>query len=246
MVAGAAVGDAVVRARRLPKLRVGLHVVLVEAAPMLPPEQLPDLVDSSGRFRIDMARLGFDIFARRAARRQLAFEVEAQFAAYAATGLPLDHVNAHKHFHLHPTIAGTIIAIGRRYGMTALRVPVEPRAVISQIERAPRGLAMGLSWVTGPYAALLGRAARRAGLKTPDAVFGLAWSGAMTAPRVAGVLKNLPDGLSEIYTHPATAGGFPGHAPGYRYADELAALTSPEVVAAAKRGGIALGGYSDF
>ncbi len=242
MVAGAAAADAVARARRLPKLRTGLHIVLVEGVPALPPDKLPDLVDGSGRFRTDMARLGFDIFARSSARAQLAAEVEAQFAAYAATGLPLDHVNAHKHFHLHPTIAGTIIAVGRRYGMTAMRVPVEPRAVIAQIEPAP----LGLSWVTGPYATLLGRAARRAGLKTPDAVFGLSWSGAMTAPRVEGVLMRLPEGLSEIYVHPAIAGGFAGHAPGYRYAEELAALTAPEVVAAARRGDVALGGYADF
>lgn len=242
MVAGAAAPDAVARARRLPKLRVGLHLVLVEGAPVLPPERLPDLVDGSGRFRTDMMRLGFDIFAKPAARRQLADEVEAQFAAYAATGLPLDHVNAHKHFHLHPTIAGAVIAIGRRYGMTALRVPAEPRAVIAQIEPPPPGR----SWLTAPYAALLGRAARRAGLKTPGAVFGLAWSGAMTAPRLAGVLQRLPEGLSEIYAHPAIAGGFPGQAPGYRYAEELAALTAPDVIATARRGDIAGGGYSDF
>ncbi len=242
MVAGAAAPDAVARARRMPKLRTGLHLVLVEGAPALPPEQLPDLVDGSGRFRTDMARLGFDIFTKPAARAQLAAEVDAQFAAYAATGLPLDHVNAHKHFHLHPTSAGTIIAVGRRYGMKAMRVPVEPRNVISRIERTPAGL----SWLTGPYAALLGRAARRAGLKTPDAVFGLAWSGALTAARVAGVLQRLPEGLSEIYAHPGTAGGFAGHAPGYRYADELAALTAPEVIAAARLSDVALGGYSDF
>lgn len=242
MVAGAAAADAVARARRLPKLRTGLHVVLVESEPKLPPEQLPDLVDSSGHFRTDMARLGLDIFVKPSARAQLAAEVEAQFAAYAATGLPLDHVNAHKHFHLHPTIAGTIIAIGRRYGMKALRVPVEPRRVLAKIEPAP----IGVSWITGPYASLLGRAARRAGLTTADAVFGLAWSGAMTAPRVAGVLRQLPEGRSEIYTHPATSGGFAGQAPGYRYADELAALTSAEAVALLKRGDIALGGYADF
>jgi len=247
MVAGAAAGDAVARARRLPKLRVGLHVVLVEGTPALPPEKLPGLVDRSGQFRTDMARLGFDIFAKPAVRAQLAAEIEAQFAAYAATGLPLDHVNAHKHFHLHPTIAGTIIAVGRRYGMKALRVPVEPRAVLTNIEPAPMGLAsFSQSWITGPYAALLGRAARRAGLQTPDAVFGLAWSGAMTAPRVEGVLRGLPAGLSELYTHPGTAGGFAGQAPGYRYADELAALTSPEAVALTKRADITLGGYSDF
>jgi len=31
-------------------------------------------------------------------RAQLAAETEAQFAAFAATGLVLDHINAHKHF----------------------------------------------------------------------------------------------------------------------------------------------------
>ncbi|HEX5867450.1 MAG TPA: hopanoid biosynthesis-associated protein HpnK, partial [Beijerinckiaceae bacterium] len=146
MVAEPAAADAVERARRLATLRVGLHLVLVEGRPALPPERVTDLVDGDGRFRTDMARLGFDIFARPRVRRQLEAEITAQFEAFAATGLTLDHVNAHKHFHLHPTIAGTIISIGRRYGMTALRVPVEPRAVISQIERAP----LGLSWVTGP------------------------------------------------------------------------------------------------
>ena len=41
----------------------------------------------------------------RSVKRQLRAEIEAQFAAFAATGLPFDHVNTHKHFHLHPTIA---------------------------------------------------------------------------------------------------------------------------------------------
>ena len=41
--------------------------------------------------------------------RQLAAEIEAQFAAFAATGLALDHVNSHKHFHLHPTIAALMV-----------------------------------------------------------------------------------------------------------------------------------------
>jgi len=35
---------------------------------------------------------------------------------FAATGLLLDHVNAHKHFHLHPTIAKLMVKIGKRYG----------------------------------------------------------------------------------------------------------------------------------
>ena len=60
---------------------------------------------------------------RPSVRRQIGAEIEAQFKAYRATGLALDHVNAHKHFHLHPMISDQMIAIGRRYGLRGLRVP---------------------------------------------------------------------------------------------------------------------------
>jgi chitin disaccharide deacetylase len=243
MVGAAAADDAIARARRLPRLRVGLHLVLVEGRPVLPPQRLPDLVDASGRFRSDMVWLGFDIFARPAVRRQVAAEIEAQFEAYRATGLALDHVNAHKHFHLHPTIAGQVIAIGARYGLRGLRVPIEPAGVLAGIEPSAR------RWPVDPataWAALLGRRARRAGLRSPDAVFGLAWSGAMTEPRFCGLLHHLSEGCTEIYMHPATSDRFEGHAPGYRYADELAALIAPASIAAARRPDVVLGGYGDF
>ena len=241
MVAGAAAQDAIARARRLPRLRVGLHIVLVEGAPVLPAERVPDLVDASGHFRTDMARLGLAIATRQAARLQVRAEIEAQFEAFRASGLALDHVNAHKHFHLHPMIAADIIAIGTRYGMRGLRVPREPTSVLSAIE--PQGV-RAPAWVTSPWAALLARRARQAGLKTSDAVFGLAWSGTMTTARLLGLLQRLPEGRSEIYLHPATTDDFPGHATGYRYAEELAALTAPDVVEVARE--LRLGGYADF
>jgi hopanoid biosynthesis associated protein HpnK len=243
MVSAPAAADAVERARRLPTLRVGLHVVLVEGSPVLPPEQLPNLVDKAGRFRTDLARLGIDIFARPAVRRQVRAEIEAQFRAFKATGLALDHVNAHKHFHLHPTIAREIIAIAVRYGARGLRVPIEPRSVLAKIERDTTSAEAALA---APWARLLARRVRAAGLRAPDTVLGLAWSGAMSAPRLAGLIQNLPFGATEIYMHPATAGGFPGHAPGYRYADEFAALTNPAAMAAARTAGIKLGGYADM
>ena len=77
-------------------------------------------------------------------------------------------------------------------------------------------------------------------------MFGLAWSGAMTTARVRGLLAHLPPGFVEIYTHPATANDFAGHAPGYRYTDELAALCDPRCIAALRQSGYRLGGYSDF
>lgn len=240
MVAGEAAADAVDRARRLPRLGVGLHVVLVEGRPMLPPECVPALVDKDGNFRTDMVRAGIAIFASPAARRQLQAEIEAQFAAFAATGLPLDHVNAHKHFHLHPTIASTILKVGRRYGMKSVRAPIEPKAPLQAIDGTVSGPGIETRW-----AKLVRRRMRAAGMAVPDAVFGLAWSGAMTAPRVRGLIEHLPEGVTELYTHPATA-AYPGSAPGYDYEGELAALTDGVAKELIQRESVALGRFADF
>ncbi len=232
MVAGDAAADAVARAKRLPTLGVGLHLVLVEGRPMLPASEVPDLVDQTGHFRTNMALAGVNFFFRPSVRRQLAAEIEAQFAAFHATGLPLDHVNAHKHFHLHPTIAGLILSIGRRYGLAAARAPVEPLDMIAAIEPTPQTLA---GRIAGPYARSVARRFRAAGLVVPDRVLGLAWSGHMTTERVRALVERLPDGLSEIYCHPATEDEYPGSAPGYAYRAELAALLDPGVRAAVTR-----------
>jgi hopanoid biosynthesis associated protein HpnK len=241
MVASPASTDAVRRAKALPNLRVGLHVVLVDARSTLPPARIPDLVGGDGMLRSDMAWLGLDMVLRPRVRAQVAAEIEAQFQAYAATGLALDHADAHRHFHLHPLIANDIIAIGRRYGLRALRVPHELPAILRKVELGARARMPFLA----PVTALLRAKARRAGLTTPDAVFGLAWSGAMTAQRLGGLLAQLPPGLIEIYTHPATGNEFAGHAPGYRYTEELAALRDETCIDALRKSGYRVGGFGD-
>lgn len=243
MVAAPAAAEAVALARATPTLAVGLHLVLVDGRPILPAEQVSRLVEPSGVFRNDMAASGATMFFHPLARRQLASEIEAQFAAFAATGLQLDHVNAHKHFHMHPTIAGFILRSGARHGLSAARAPIEPDAVIRALEpeaRAGAGMpfrvmAEGLRWRL-----------RRSGLTVPDHTFGLRWSGAMTTARLAGLISELPPGLNEIYVHPATVDAYPGSAPGYRYRDEFAALRAPEVAKAVRNSNVTLGSFSSF
>jgi hopanoid biosynthesis associated protein HpnK len=243
MVGAPAAADAVARAKRLPKLGVGLHLVLVDGRPVLPPEQVPALVDASGNFRDNMARAGLGFFLSPSRRRQLGAEIDAQFRAFKATGLPLDHVNAHKHFQLHPTIAALILKIGQRYGLAAMRVPFEPWRVIAMFE--PNSGRLAGSFLA-PWTALLRRRVRRRGLAATDRMLGLAWSGAMTPTRLQGLLAHLPEGSTEIYLHPATDGNFAGAAKGYRYRDELAALIDPAVKSAAERSGARLCGFADL
>src|SRR5262249_15568205 len=128
------------------------------------------------------------------------------------------------------------------HGVKGARVPLEPRAVLARIE--PRR-ASGVAALTAPFARGLAKKFRQAGIAAPDSVFGLAWSGAMTPERLEGLIANLPDGLSEIYTHPATR-PYAGSAPGYQYQDELAALTEPALPALLAANAVRLGGFGDF
>jgi hopanoid biosynthesis associated protein HpnK len=242
MVAEPAAADAVRRARHMPGLRIGLHLVLVEGTPVLPAEQIPDLVERSGRMRCDLVRLAFELARSARLRSQLRQEIEAQFAAFLATGLPLDHVDVHKHYHLHPLVGREVIAAARRFGARAIRIPVEPVAVIARVER-PKILP---SLAFAAWATLLRPQARRAGLLAPDAVFGLAWSGAFTRDRLLALLRQLPRGVVEIYTHPATADQFRGSARGYRYSEELKALCASEIKAELERAWLEPIGYSDL
>ncbi|GBQ27151.1 hopanoid biosynthesis-associated protein HpnK [Gluconacetobacter azotocaptans] len=226
MVAGPAAADAIARARRLPGLHVGLHLVVIEGPATLPPADIPSLVDRDGQFPSNQLELGINYFFRPGVRRQLAAEIEAQFAAFARTGLTLDHANAHKHMHLHPTVGKLMIESGLRHGLRAIRVPLEP----------PEPLFAAGTYSDSPGAAalrrwtgVLRRQAHRAGLRTNDWCFGIAWSGHMTTDRVAALAAHLPDGLSEIYFHPATAKNalIDRVMPDYEHAAELAALCSP-------------------
>jgi hopanoid biosynthesis associated protein HpnK len=200
MVEAPAAADAVRRAKSLPALDVGLHLVLVDGDSVLGHGKLPHITGADGRFSRNQATLGAKYFFSAAARREVAAEIRAQFAAYAATGLFLHHADAHKHMHLHPTVGRLMIEIGKEFGLTRIRVPAEPPAVLKACGEAPSLADHALY----RWSRLLRGQARRAGLAAPDHVFGIRWSGRMTAARVTRLLENLPPGSSEIYFHPAT------------------------------------------
>jgi len=247
MVAGNAAADAVARARRLPALKVGLHIVLVCGRPVLPPADVPDLVGPDGNFPSDLVRAGVNFFFRPGVRRQLEAEIRAQFEAFRATGFRLDHVNTHNHMHLHPTIWRLILKVGRGYGMSAVRVPYEP--LLPSWRATRQGLLRGLrDWLLlAPWLRVLISALRRANLQHNDFVFGMRDTGRMTVDRVLALVAQLPDGISEIYFHPAAHRSsetpWPNH---YACEAELQALTSPVVAAALQASGIQRVSFSDL
>ncbi len=198
MIAAPAAADAVARAKTLPNLKVGLHLVLIDGDSLLGHEKLPHITTPDGKFATSQTAAGINYFFSPAARRELALEIEAQFAAYIATGLPLHHADAHKHMHLHPTVGHLMIKIGRRFGLKRIRIPAESPAVLKACGERTNFAGHALYHWTSLLRAQAGD------LAATDHVFGLKWSGHMTESRIRNLLANLPPGTSEIYFHPAT------------------------------------------
>ncbi|HLJ75580.1 MAG TPA: hopanoid biosynthesis-associated protein HpnK [Thermoanaerobaculia bacterium] len=206
MMAEDAADDAVARARRLPSLRVGLHITVVDGRSMVTGKPLPGNLFAAG--------VAYFFFRR----RELDREIRAQFAAFAKTGLPLDHVDAHHHMHTHPTVFSTILRVGRDYGMRTIRIPREP--FLASWRASRDRFVSRLLWTIflWPWLTMMRIRARRAGLTVNDAIFGMNDWQAMTPDRVVRIIENLPAGTSEIYFHPRVSGD-----------EQSAALASPRV-----------------
>jgi chitin disaccharide deacetylase len=241
-------GDAVARAKEAPSLRVGLHLTLVEGTPVLPPREIPDLVDANGEFPTRLARAGFKFFFYPGIRKQLEAEIRAQYEAFRKTGLALDHVNAHNHMHLHPTILRLMLKVGKEYGLKAVRLPNEPPL---QSWRAA-GTSLGsrlVSWIfLSPWMILMKHMLRRHHVRCNDFLLGMSDSGAMTQDLVLRIVRYLPEGITEICFHPATqrCAEIDRTMPRYRHEDEFQALTGDALRAALKDAGIQTVAFSDL
>lgn len=250
VVTGDAAVDAIARARRMPELGVGLHVALLHAPAALPKEQIAELMDKNGRgFGRRVWKTGSKIALFPSVRRQALAEIRAQFELFRKTGLALDHVDGHKHFHQHPWLLGALIAFAPEYGIRAVRLPREPAfrswRAAGYIGLGRRLVDVAAHW---PLLCLMRRMLQSAGIASNDWFFGKHDGGAVGRSWLLRLLEHLPAGVSEIGLHPASRPWPPPYGPPahWRVTEELAALVDPEVIAACRRPGLRLAKFSDL
>ena len=250
MVSGGAAEDAVRRALANPSLKVGLHLVLVDGTPILPEARVTHLINGDGRFRSKLVEAGIRYYFSGRARAQLEAEIRAQFEAFADTGLALDHVDAHHHMHLHPTIAEMVVRIGAEFGVPAVRVPDEPAVDALCLDVGARRSRERKRRLLRPFTTRLRSQATARGLLTNDVVFGLYDSGHMDTEKLVRAIANLPDGVAEIYLHPSTVTRavadipHPSSAPSPE--QEYRALIHPRVARAVEKFGVRLTSFSEL
>lgn len=203
MVTGDGFDQAVQLAHATPGLRVGLHVTLLEDRPCLPPAAIPDLVDARGRFLANPLLASRQWLARPTVRHQIRREVRAQVERYLETGLPLDHLNGHFHFHIHPLIFATLLALIEEYDLPP-RIRIPSQAPWLALGLDPSDLARKLGYIAKfnlpsfYYRSYL----RKRQFLTIDGVLGLFQTGHLTAAYLSDLLKKIPPGTYELYGHP--------------------------------------------
>jgi len=230
MVTGDAAQDAIAWARNHPNLAVGLHLVLVCGRSVLPPSQIPHLVDSHGNFSDSPVQAGLRYQFHPASREELRQEIRAQLAKFRDSGLTLSHVDGHLHLHTHPVVLRMLVELAQEFKIRVIRLPSEELAMTLRLDR--RGLLNKLVWsgVFGRLRSYGESLLNSHGIKYADRVYGLLQTGNMSEEYLLGLIPQIQADLVEIYSHPAVIQpGEPLNGPSGGGKVEFAALLSKQV-----------------
>ncbi len=196
------VEDALKLADDCPDLGIGVHLVFTAWRPLLPPAEIPSLVDENGHFHSQEA-----ILSRpdRIDTDELKAELRAQIERCWALGREPDHLDFHHFIHVYPSFFAIYVELAAEYGLP-VRLPFPPE---EEWDEAAASVAI----IQGLPADLLREIVRQdiglvqaKGILHPDR-FCQSFSGeALTLENLLGILEGLPEGISELITHP----GLPG------------------------------------
>ncbi len=203
MARATATDEAIEIAHATPSLGIGCHVVLVDGDPVLPPEAIPTLIDSStSQFHPKLGPFLRRLLTGRMCATEIESEATAQIAVLQSRGLRLTHIDTHKHTHMFPPVLRPVLRAARAAGIRAVRNPFEPAWSVRATEGPP--------WMRRAQVSVLRRfehtfrqIASEEGFETTNGSIGVLATGTLDAATINSLLRNLPDsGTWELVTHP--------------------------------------------
>ncbi len=237
MANGSAFDDAARLAGENPGLQVGVHFVLVGGEPLTKPGTVfPDSVPGL------LAALGNSW--KPAAIRD---EARAQIEKIAAAGLEPRHIDAHKHTHLIPQVLDALLDIAPEYGIRWVRRPFDLplTAAAGAADWKRRVVSRALATARNGFETKISAV----GMRSTDHFAGFQLTGSLREAELVRLIETLPEGVTELMTHPGRCTqelrGAPTRLKESREA-ELAALCSDKVEAAAEASAVEVSGFSDL
>lgn len=212
VASGEAFDDAVVKLREVPSLEVGVHLTLVGERPLTAASLPKSYVGFVARYPWTPDRV-------------LERELRAQVERVLATRLRVTHLNGHQHLHVLPRVFAIATRLAREFSIPWIRIPADVRLSGSLARRVSIGALRAL--------------ARRAG---EGRTIGVSEAGHLDAQAIVRLLVHLPEGVTELVTHPGVGDRELAQRYRWNYAweRETEALCDPAVRGAIESAGIRL------
>ena len=191
-------------ARANTALGVGCHITFVDGIPAAHPESIPTLLGADGKtFRPSLLDFTQAVLRRTIRPADIAREAQAQIQRLQRAGLDVTHVDTHKHTHVFPVIAHTLLHIAQRCGVHAIRNPFEP-IWSAQLANAPLLRRAQLHLVRRFEPSFLTRLQLVSQeILTTQGTLGIAATGTLTPATLHSTLAGIPpDSLYELCSHP--------------------------------------------
>lgn len=172
--------DVVRMVEHCPKLGAGVHLVLTAGRPLRPADKVPTLVDSTGAF--------FDYMGVRSRvgqfkKGELRDEWRTQIEAFIGAGKKPDHLDSHHHVsYWSETTFEVMLALADEYSLP-IRCPLQ----------------MGEEHATPDFVV---EALKSHLVRYPDRMIGSFYDNTATLDGILKILTDLPEGTSELMTHP--------------------------------------------
>jgi len=205
MANGPAFEDAVRVAQSFPGLSVGCHIVLVDGSPVLEPSRVASLIsDSNGsqQFREKLGSFSFLAISGRLDSGEIEAEITAQIRKLQSYGIAVSHLDTHKHTHILPHVLKPLLRAAKACGVHAMRNPFEPATLALLAENPGWWRQCGKVKALHSLAGMFRRAAKEAGVVTPDGTVGVVGTGYLTENRFLSMVERLPEGTWEFVCHP--------------------------------------------
>jgi predicted glycoside hydrolase/deacetylase ChbG (UPF0249 family) len=208
---GRAFSSALGVARANPELGVGVHLNLSDGPPTADPNSVKGLVNSADELQASPESLLLRIASRTLELPEVEREWDAQIRRVLDAGIRPTHLDGHKHVQMLPGLFEIAVRLAKKHSIRAIRISHEESKlrVLLSSGGAQKTSVVLKQGVQARGLKLLARDAHEmadhAGLVAADYFCGIAQTGVMTREGVEQLLKNLPDGTTELMCHPGYA-----------------------------------------
>ena len=206
-------------AQRTPDLGLGVHLVLTSGKPVLPLERIRSLVDSDGRFLRPNAFVGRLAFIDPAEAR---LEWRAQIEKFKhAAGHEPTHLDSHHHSsYFSEALFRVMLELAADYGVP-IRMPLAMHAAADFPDELIGSIQAFIPELVDEFQPIM-----------PEHFISAFYDGGATKPDLLAMIDTLPEGTTEIMTHPGRCTDELLRLSTYarQREVELEILTDPEVV----------------